>query len=159
VLFVPALAGLAAPWWQPDARASFSGMSLATTRGSLVRAVLEGIAAQVAELVDVVDADAGRRIECLRVDGGLTNSRVLMQAQADLLQRPIEVYASPHATSLGAAALARLAITPAAMLGDVAWAWEPAARYEPQWSADRATDAMGRWRAAVDRGLSVAGLS
>ena len=155
VLFVPALAGLAAPWWQPDARASFAGLSLATSRGGIVRAVVEGIAAQVAALVDVVDADMGTSIDCLRVDGGLTHSRVLMQAQADLLQRPVEVYASPHATALGAAAVGRMSVMPSCALADAIPSAAPAETFEPRWSADRAADAMARWRAAVDRDLSL----
>ena len=115
-----------------------------------MRAVLEGIAAQVAALVEVMDADIGRPIEVLRVDGGLTRSRVLMQAQADLLQRPVEVYASPHATALGAAALARLALAPSSTLPDVVGHDGPSAAFEPSWSSDRADEYMGRWRAAVD---------
>ena len=78
-----------------------------------MRAVLEGIAAQVAALAAVVAArPRARRCAALRVDGGLTRSRVLMQAQADLLQVPVEVYPSPHATALGVAALARLGARP-----------------------------------------------
>jgi glycerol kinase len=150
VLFVPALAGLAAPWWRADALASFSGLSLATTRGALVRSVVEGIAAQVAELVRVFEADLGAPIVSLRVDGGLTRSRVLMQAQADLLQVPVEVYPSAHATPLGAAAMARLALRPDLGLADVLAPWVAAATFEPSWSADRAGDFLSRWRAAAE---------
>lgn len=153
VLFVPALAGLAAPWWRSDAAASFSGLSLATTRSHLVRAVLEGIAAQVADLVTEMAADLGSAVPSLRVDGGLTRSTVLMQAQADLLQVPVEVYPSPHATPLGAAALARLALDPSLGIEDVTGDWAPARVYEPAWSAERAADHLGRWRAAVLIGL------
>ena len=149
VLFVPALAGLAAPWWRSDATASFTGLSLASTRGHLVRAVLEGIAAQVADLVSVMAQDMGRTVTSLRVDGGLTKSTVLMQAEADLLQIPIEVFPSAHATPLGAAALARLALTPSATLADVLPPWSPARVYEPTWSPDRAADHLDRWRRAA----------
>ena len=112
--FVPGLAGLAAPFWEPDARGAFTGLSLATTRAELVRAVIEGIAAQVAWLARAVGDDLGAPLARLRVDGGLTRSRVLMQTQADLLQAPVEVYVSPHATALGVAALARLGLGAAA---------------------------------------------
>ena len=149
VLFVPALAGLAAPWWRADALASLTGLSLATGRGSILRSVIEGIAAQVAELVQVFDADMGSSITALRVDGGLTHSGVLMQAQADLLQVPVEVYPSAHATPLGAGALARLAIQPGLALADVVLPWTPSSVYEPVWSADRAADFMDRWRRAA----------
>jgi glycerol kinase len=149
VLFVPALAGLAAPWWRSEARASWSGLSLATERGHVLRSVLEGIAAQIADLVQVVGSDTGVSIESLRVDGGLTHSPVLMQAQADLLQCPVEIYPSAHATPLGAAAMARIALDPTLSLDDAVWAWTPSSTYEPVWSADRAAEFMGRWRAAV----------
>lgn len=154
--FVPALAGLAAPWWRADARGAFVGLGLDTDRGALVRAVVEGVAAQVAALVEAVDADLGRPLDVLRVDGGLTRSAALMQAQADLLQRPVEVYASPHATALGAAALAQLAADPGASLADVAWPWTPAAVYEPRWSADRAELFRARWLDAVDAVVATA---
>ena len=84
VTFVPALAGLAAPWWRSEARGAFSGLSLATSRGQLVCAVVEGIAATVAALVAVIGDDTGTPPEALRVDGGLTHSAALMQAQADI---------------------------------------------------------------------------
>lgn len=153
VLFVPALAGLASPWWRSDAQASFTGLSLATTGGHLVRAVLEGIAAHVAELVGVMNADMDRPVTVLRVDGGLTNSRVLMQAQADLLQVPVEVYPSAHATPLGAAAMARLALDQRLGIEDVSWPWTPSHIYVPEWTPDRAADYLGRWRDAVAAAL------
>ena len=94
VLCVPALAGLAAPWWDSTATASFTGMRLSSGRGQLVRALLEGIAAQVAALADLVATDLGQPLTRLRVDGGLTRSAVLMQAQADLARIPVDVYPS-----------------------------------------------------------------
>ena len=152
VSFVPALAGLAAPWWRADAKAAFSGMSLATERGQLIRAVLEGIAAQIADLAAACAADLGSSLRSLRVDGGLTRSAVLMQAQADILQLPIEVYPSAHATALGAAAAGRLAVRPHESVPAIDWT--PEHVYEPQWSADRAAEFMGHWRATVERTLA-----
>src|SRR5262245_77990 len=102
VMCVPALAGLAAPWWDSAATASFTGMTLSSGRGQLVRALMEGIAAQVAALADLVATDLGQPLTRLRVDGGLTRSAVLMQAQADLARIPVDVYPSLHATALGA---------------------------------------------------------
>ncbi|MFI5908640.1 FGGY family carbohydrate kinase [Dactylosporangium sp. NPDC051541] len=149
VLCVPALAGLAAPWWRPAATASLTGMTLDTGRGHLVRAVLEGIAAQVAALVEVAGADLGTPLTRLRTDGGLTRSRVLMQAQADLAQLPIDVYPSPHATALGAAACARLALHPGLSIVDAVGEFAPAARFEPEWPPDRAAEHLARWRAQI----------
>ncbi|MCZ3388005.1 MAG: carbohydrate kinase [Actinomycetia bacterium] len=151
VRFVPALAGLAAPWWRSGARGTFVGLSLATTRGQLVRAVIEGLAATIAALVAVVADDTGTRPTTLRVDGGLTHSRVLMQAQADILQVPIEVYPSAHATALGAAALATVAVAPKATLAEALSPWSPVTVYEPRWSTDRAVDFMAKWRTVADR--------
>ena len=156
VLCVPALAGLAAPWWDSSATASLTGMTLSTRPGHLVRAVLEGVAAQVAELVTLTGEELGAPLTRLRVDGGLTRSRVLMQAQADLAQLPVEVYPSPHATALGAAACARLALDPARGLADVAGGWQPADTYEPAWSTDRAAGHLARWHAAAQACLGKA---
>jgi glycerol kinase len=154
VLCVPALAGLAAPWWDSAATASFSGMTLSSGRGHLVRSLLEGIAAQVAGLTGLIAADLGAPLTRLRVDGGLTRSRVLMQAQADLAEIPVEVYPSAHATPFGAAACARLALDPAAGLADVTGGWKPEHTYEPAWSADRAADHLARWQLAATAALS-----
>ena len=149
VVFVPALAGLAAPFWKPTARAAFVGLGLATERGHLVRAVLEGVAAQVAVVASAIEADLGAPLVCFRADGGLTRSRVLLQAQADLLQRPVEVYPSPHATAMGVAALARLGVgaveTPEAAVGG----WRPASVYEPRIDAAEAAERVSRWQLAA----------
>lgn len=150
VLCVPALAGLAAPWWRPDATATFSGMTLSTGSEHLVRAVLEGIAAQVAELARAMTGDLERPLQRLRVDGGLTRSRVLMQAVADLMRIPVDVYPSSHATPLGAAALARCTVTPGLALEDAIIPWTPVETYEPQWSDDRAEEFSARWRAVAE---------
>ena len=150
VLCVPALAGLAAPWWRPDATATFTGMTLSTGSEHLVRAVLEGIAAQVAELARAMSADLGQPLQRLRVDGGLTQSRVLMQAVADLMRIPVDVYPSQHATPLGAAALARCAMNPGLALEDAIIQWSPSQTYEPQWSDARAEEFSARWRSVAD---------
>ena len=114
VTFVPALAGLGAPHWAPQAKGQLTGLTLATNKGHIARAVAEGIAASVAVLAAAVAADLGRPLTALRVDGGLTRSRVLLQAQADLLQVPVLVSRTPDATALGVAALARHALGEAA---------------------------------------------
>ncbi|SDO84861.1 FGGY family carbohydrate kinase [Actinacidiphila guanduensis] len=155
VLCVPAFAGLAAPWWRAEATASLTGMTLATRPGHVVLAVLQGIAAQVCGLSDLVEEGLGSGSRRLRVDGGLTRSRALLQAQADLLQAPVEVYPFPHATALGAAAFARLALDPARELADVLPAWRPQTVLEPRWSADRAAEFLARWRATAEAVLAV----
>lgn len=153
--FVPGLAGLAAPFWEPNARGAFTGLSLATTRAELVRAVIEGIAAQVAWLARAAGDDLGKPLARLRVDGGLTRSRVLMQTQADLLQAPVEVYVSPHATALGVAALARLGLGAATSSAEAVGTWEPAAVYEPRVSNDEADARLDDWRRAAEATIAL----
>ena len=154
VTFVPALAGLGAPYWAPDARGQLSGLHLGTERGHLARAVAEGIAASVALLVSAVCADLGRPLASLRVDGGLTRSRLLMQAQADLLQRPVVICPTPDATALGVAALARLGTGDAASVGEALGAAEVEAIVEPSITADQAAERLSVFRSALDLTLA-----
>jgi glycerol kinase len=148
-LFVPSLAGLGAPFWAPDARGGWLGLSLATSRDDLVRAVIWGIAAQVASLARAMGDDMGRPLERLRVDGGLTRSKALMQAQADLLQAPVERYPSADATALGAGALARLGRGVASTLQEAVGDWTPAEVFEPRMTAAEAQERLARWEAAA----------
>lgn len=145
VLCVPALAGLAAPWWKSQATAAISGMTLSTGRGHIVLAVLQGIAVQIAELVAAINTDTATPMTTLRADGGLTQSKILMQACADILQVPVEVYPSAHATALGAAALARLSLQPHQSVSNVVTAWSPSATYEPSWTGARAHEFRHQW--------------
>jgi glycerol kinase len=153
VTCVPAFAGLGAPRWEPRASAHFDGIDLSTSPADIVWSVLDGIACQVAAVVAAAESDLATPLDVVRVDGGLTRSRVLMQHQADVLQRPVEVFVSPHATALGVADLARrgagLPEPPPAARADR----EPVVgdRFVPRISA---TDARGwreRWDAAADR--------
>ena len=118
VYFVPALTGLGSPHWRPDARGLFSGLSQRTTRAHLLRATLEAIAFQIADVVDALP----ERPESIGVDGGASANRFLMQFLADVLRLPVVVPAEREMAALGAAALAaRTRPTPRA-----------AARYEPE---------------------------
>ncbi|MER6350439.1 FGGY family carbohydrate kinase [Streptomyces sp. NPDC001634] len=149
VTFVPALAGLAAPWWRGDLRGSLTGLGLDTTAGHVVRALCEGIAAQVAALAEAAAADLGTPLTALRVDGGLTRSALLMQTQADLVQLPVEVSQLPDTTALGVGAAARLGHDPALTLDQALPAWRPSAVYEPRIPAAEAADRLARFRTAV----------
>jgi glycerol kinase len=171
VTFVPALAGLGAPYWAPDARGVLAGLHLGTTRGHIVRAVAEGIAASVALLAAAAVADLGRSapggvwggsgfgppgpaLSALRVDGGLTRSRLLMQAQADLLQVPVLVGRTPDATALGVAALARLGTGEVASAAEAVGTAEVETIVEPSVSPDQAAERMAVFRSAIDRALA-----
>jgi glycerol kinase len=157
VTVVPALSGLGAPWWQPDALAAIEGIGPGTQPAHVVRATVEGLAAQVALLARAVAVDLGRPLAHLAVDGGLTRSRTLMQAQADLLGVPVEVAASPHATAAGVGALARLGAGSGTTLHDVVPPVDREARYEPIMAADEAEDRLARFERAVSRRVDAAG--
>ena len=101
VLWLPAQAGLGAPYWNRHSRGAWLGLELATTKAQLVRAVLEGIAGRVTQIVQAMQADAGISISRLRVDGGLSHSETLMQIQADLLGCPVEALTDAQATARG----------------------------------------------------------
>jgi glycerol kinase len=137
VVFVPALTGLGSPWWDADARGVISGITRGTTRAHLVRAALEAIAHQVADVIDALPEPPA----VLRADGGATANAFLMQLQADLLGVPVEVAAERETTALGAAALAaghgaRIAV---------------GATYEPTLGPAERQALRGAWLSALDR--------
>ena len=131
VFFVPALTGLGSPHWDADARGLICGLTRGTTRAHLVRAALEAIAHQVADVIDVLPIEAG----VLRADGGATANGFLMQLQADLIGVPVEVAADADATALGAAALAGLAVGIWRDVDAVGALLRRGARYEPSLDA------------------------
>jgi len=153
-VFVPALAGLGAPHWAPGARGVLSGLHLGTSRGHLARAVAEGIAASVALLVSAAVSDSGRPLTFLRADGGLTRSRLLVQAQADLLQVPVLVHRSADATALGVAALARLGAGDAGSVAEAVGTTEVEAIVEPAITADEAAERLVAFRSALPLALA-----
>jgi glycerol kinase len=154
VTFVPALAGLAAPHWRPSARGAFTGLSLAATRAHLVRAVIEGIAASVALLARSVAYDLGSGLSSLRVDGGLTRSVSLLQAQADFLQIPVEVYRTADATALGVAALARVGVGECDTLSAAIGPLRAETVVEPRISPDEAADRLAAFDVMVQQVIS-----
>lgn len=108
VRVLPALAGLGAPWWRPQARAVIAGMTSAAGRPHVARAALDGIAHRVADIVDAMAGALPEPPSALRVDGGLTANAYLMQRQADLLGLPVEIAAAEESTALGVAGLASI---------------------------------------------------
>ncbi|MEM6783522.1 MAG: glycerol kinase GlpK [Bacteroidota bacterium] len=149
VYLVPAFAGLGAPHWDPYARGTLVGMTRGTTKGHIARAALEGVAYQVADVLDAMQKDAGLATQELRVDGGAAANNLLMQFQSDLLQAPIVRPAVTETTALGAAYLAGLAVG----------VWDDASEIDQQWQADRHfvperdADGVGALRAGWTRAL------
>ena len=105
VMLIPALAGLGSPHWDSDARGAILGLTRGSTKAQISRAALEAVAFRVREILEAMEAGAGRIAE-LRVDGGMTSSAVMMQIQANVLQRPIIRPAIQETTALGVARLA-----------------------------------------------------
>ena len=149
VYFVPALAGLGSPHWEPEARGLVTGISRGTGRAHLVRAALE---AQAFLTRDVLDA-MGLELDVLRADGGAAGNAFLMQFLADVTRLPVEVPEERETTALGAAALAGIGSGAWAGQDEVAAAWRGAARYEPELTADEAERLVAEWRVAVTRAL------
>ena len=146
VVYVPALLGLGAPYWDHGARATLLGLTRGSGRPEIVRAVLEGVAHRGADLVEAAEADGGVALASVRVDGGMSRNEVFVQALADAAQRPVEVSPVAEATTLGAGYLAGMAVGTWSGWDDVAAAWAPAATVEPQRVLDRE-----RWAEAVRR--------
>ena len=149
VVFVPAFAGLGAPYWDMEARGAVLGLTRGSGRAEIARAALESIAYQSRDILDAMCRDARLRLRTLRVDGGATENRFLMQFQADLLGVPVEVPANIESTSLGAAFLAGLAVgfwkKPLRRLVRIARTYRPRRSLEPLYR---------QWRAAVRRVLT-----
>jgi glycerol kinase len=149
VHFVPALTGLGAPQWRPDARGLICGLTRGTTRAHLVRAALEALAHQVADVLDVLPLE----VPVLRADGGASANRFLMQLQADLIGCPVEVAEDADATALGAAGLAGLAVGTWSSREELASHVHRGARYEPRMDADEVARRRAEWQDAVRRVL------
>ena len=151
VFFVPALTGLGAPHWDPHARGVLIGLTRGTNGGHIARAALEGIAHQVADLAEAMEADAGSGIAELRVDGGAAANDLLMQFQADMLRIPVLRPRVLETTALGAAYLAGLAVGFWGSADEIGRNWRVERVFEPQMPAGLASEHRGRWAAAVDR--------
>jgi len=174
VVFVPALTGLGAPDWDPDARGAIFGLTRGTTRAHLARATLEAIAFEVRDVVEVMAAEAGAlagaptraaagagrgtgrgaAADPLRVDGGAAANDLLMQIQADELQVPVERPVVAETTAIGAAFLAGLATGVWSSADELAATWRLGRRFDP---GPRDDEAHRRWREAVSRSLRWAG--
>lgn len=108
--FVPALAGLSAPWWNPHARGAFLGMHRGTTKADLVRATLEGIALQVTDLAGAMEDLLGTKLKVLRADGGAAANDFLMELQANLINAPVDRPRDVESTAIGAGLFAGLGL-------------------------------------------------
>ncbi|MBR5493244.1 MAG: glycerol kinase GlpK [Alistipes sp.] len=153
VYFVPALTGLAAPYWDQYARGSISGISRGTTAAHIARAALEGIAYQTLDIVDAMQRDSGIELCELKVDGGAARNNLLMQFQSDLLDTRVIRPQVTETTALGAAYLAGLAVGYWDSIDDIKQQWQAEHVFEPTEERDSINKAVEGWHDAVRRVL------
>jgi len=149
VLFVPGFVGLGAPHWVPEARGVIFGLTRATTAADLGRAALEGVAFQVADLIDAAAKDLGRPLAELRVDGGMARNDWFLKCQADVLGLPVLRAAQSESTALGAAFLAGLGVGRVKGEAELRKVLSAAARFEPSLPAADRERKLTAWRKAV----------
>ena len=150
VYFVPAFAGLGAPYWDPNARAAILGLSRGTGRAEIVRACLEAMAYQTHDLLTAMIAD-GATIERLRIDGGMARNDWLAQDLADVLDRPIDRPRVTETTALGAALLAGLGAGLYPALDAVSDVWQAERSFMPQMSEAMRSKRLAGWHQAIAR--------
>jgi glycerol kinase len=148
VWFVPALLGLGTPVWDFGARGTLVGLTRGSGRPEIVRAVLEGVAHRGADLVEASEQDSGFPIAALRIDGGMTDNTVFVQALAEAIGRPVEISPVPEATTLGAGLLAGLAVGNYSSTTELAQTFSPRHTVEPAGTESDRVAARDRWLAA-----------
>jgi glycerol kinase len=151
IYFVPAFSGLYAPYWKQDARGVIAGLTRHSNKGHLARAALEATAFQTREVVEAMELDSGTRLEVLRVDGGMVENELLMQFQADILDRRVVRPRVKETTALGAAYAAGLAVGLFRNLDELRENWAVDRTWSPQMDASRREEMYSYWKKAVSR--------
>jgi glycerol kinase len=151
VYVVPAFAGLGAPHWDMYARGTIVGITRGTTSAHIARATLESIALQTLDVIELMERETGAHMRELRVDGGAVTNDLLMQMQADVLQRPVVRAATPETTALGAAYLAGLATGVWRSRDEIRASWRTSGRFEPQMDRRERDALVDGWRRALER--------
>ena len=151
VYFVPAFSGLYAPHWKHNARGVIAGLTRYSNRSHLARAVLEATAFQTCEVVEAMEKDSGVAVSVLRTDGGMVENELLMQFQADILDRAVVRPAVKETTALGAAYAAGLATGFYASVEDLRAQWSVDRTWTPRMEPQRRERMYGFWKKAVTR--------
>ncbi|HMD70188.1 MAG TPA: glycerol kinase GlpK [Bryobacteraceae bacterium] len=151
VYFVPAFSGLYAPHWKHNARGVIAGLTRYSNKSHLARAVLEATAFQTREVVEAMERDSGVAVSVLRTDGGMVVNELLMQFQADILNRTVVRPAVKETTALGAAYAAGLATGFYASVDELRAQWSVDRTWEPRMDAERRERMYGFWKKAVER--------
>ncbi len=154
VYIVPAFSGLFAPYWRAEARGVIAGLTGYVTRAHICRAVLEATAFQANDIFEAMETDSGIRMKTLKVDGGLTNSRPLMEFQSDLLEIPVIRPAVVETTALGAAYAAGLSVGMWKNFEELSSYWSEQDRWTPKMDDATRNRKVRFWRKAVSRTLN-----
>ena len=151
VYMVPAFSGLYAPYWKDNARGVIAGLTRYANKGHLARAVLEAVAFQTREVVEAMEQDSGIRLEELRVDGGMVANNLMMQFQADILDRPVVLPSTKETTSLGAAYAAGLAVGFFSSVNALCSHWSAQKTWKPAMDQTRREQMYKEWKKAVTK--------
>ena len=151
VYFVPAFSGLFAPYWKSNARGAILGLTRYATKGHIARAALEATAFQTREMVEAMEKDSGIALDVLRADGGMVENELLMQFQADILDRPVVRPAIKETTALGAMYAAGLAVGFYRDLDDLRANWSVEKTWNPKLPEEKREKMYRLWKKAVTR--------
>jgi glycerol kinase len=151
VYMVPAFSGLYAPYWKENARGVIVGLTRYANKGHLARTVLEAVAFQTREMVEAMEQDSGIRLAELRADGGMVSNDLLMQFQADTLDRPVVLPSTKETTSLGAAYAAGLAVGFFSSMDALCGHWSAEKTWKPTMEPARREQMYRQWKKAVTR--------
>jgi glycerol kinase len=150
VYFVPAFVGLGAPYWDMYARGTIVGLTRGSNRGHIARAALESLCYQTRDVFECMEADSGRKLGEVKVDGGAIGNNLLMQFQSDILGVPVSRPETVETTALGAAYLAGLAVGYWQGLDEIAANWREQARFAPELEEAERERLYARWKRAVE---------
>jgi len=151
VYVVPAFVGLGAPHWDPDARATITGLTFAATGSHIARAALESVAYQTADLVDAMVADGARDARQIRVDGGMAANDWFCQFLANMLDTEVARPANIETTAAGAAFLAGMAVGVWSGIDDISAAWKGERTFKPDMTKDERAGLKAGWQEALSR--------
>ena len=154
VMVVPAFSGLGAPWWDPYARGTIIGITRATNKYHIIRATLESIAYQVADVVNLMRSSTGIMPRILKVDGGASANTLLLDFQADLLHLEIERPTCIETTALGAALLAGLCVGVYESMEQIKSIRTVERTFQTTKTVEWSEEHMKTWRRAVERSLA-----
>jgi glycerol kinase len=151
VYFVPAFSGLYAPYWKDNARGIIAGLTRYANKGHLARAVLEATAFQTREVVEAMEKDSGIALDVLRADGGMIENDLLMQFQADILNRPVVRPVIKETTALGASYAAGLAVGFFKDAEELRANWSVEQTWKPRMEEAARNELFRLWKKAVAR--------